>query len=232
MAQPVLERVGVAVQRLASATVDHIRGHPRFHQRHRFCLCPPHRVDHLALLRRRLTHHDGAGAVAVVAAGARPEVDHDHVASLQHAIRRPPVRQRAAFSCRDDGVERRSIRTELPERLLQQECDIALAQARPDRRLYPIEGATRDLGDAAKEFDFVRGFEHPQAFNQARRRGQPDLDRQGCGKALMLLDREVLGLEAGALQSESFHPLRHEWPQPMRRSRPHQREARRLRLHL
>ena len=92
----------------------------------------------------------------MVAAGARAKVDHDHVAPLQDAVRRPPVGKRAALAGGDDGVEGRAVGAQLPKGLLQQEGDIALAQPRPDRAPDPIEGAPGDLGDRAEQLDFVR----------------------------------------------------------------------------
>src|ERR1700738_2124423 len=94
-----------ADKRLGAPPVDLVRGHSRFHQRHRYELRLTHGLDDAGLLGGWLANHDRSGGVAVVAGCGRAEVDDHHVPSLQDAVGRTAMGERTPLPSGHDGFE-------------------------------------------------------------------------------------------------------------------------------
>ena len=131
-----------------------------------------------------------------------------------------------------DGFEGWTVGPQLAEGLLQQEGDIPLAQPRPDGRPDAIERAAGDRGHRTQQLDLVGLLHDSELLDQPRSRHQGWVRWQNGRKSLVLVERQVLGLEADPPQPQCLEPLRNQRPEAVRRPRWHESEGRCLGLHL
>ena len=232
VAQAVAVGVFLAGEGLAGAPVDGISGLSGFHQRHGGELRLPHRLDHAGLLGGWLADDDSSRRVAVVPGRGRPEIHHHHVASLDNPVGGAAVRKSTALPGGDDGLEGWAVGPELAESLLQQEGDIPLAKPGPDGRANPIEGTAGDRRHRPQQFDLLGLLHDSEFLDQARGRHQRRLGWQRRRESLMLVECQVLGLEADPPQPQCLDALGNQRPEAMRRPRWHESEGRRLGFHL
>src|SRR5207245_11792359 len=84
----------------------------------------------------------------------------------------------------------------------------------------------------AEQLDLLGLLNDSKLLDQTRGGDQRGLWWQRRRKALVLIERQVLGLEADPAQPERLHPLRNQRPEGVRRPGWHQPEGRCLGLHL
>src|SRR5215207_2513719 len=91
----------------------------------------PDQLVDLLLPTGRLTQHQRAGHVRVVAADGGAEVELDQVAALQHPVHRPVMRHRRVRAGRHDRLERAGVRAELQHPGVQVAADLPLGAPGP-----------------------------------------------------------------------------------------------------
>ena len=123
------------------------------------------------------SQHKGACHVRVVSAHQRAEVDLDEVARREHGVRRPMVRNRGVGACRNDGLERHSIRAVIQHQRLQLASDLALGPPRPKAATFDQVGQ-RGVGrftGQPQQRDLTGVLDLPQRLDHARRADQFDI---------------------------------------------------------
>jgi hypothetical protein len=164
----------------------------------RLLLRAEHEVEDRTVARLELPRRERPRAVRRVAVEDGAPVDREQHALPDRDVARRRVRQRAVLRGGDDRRERRTRRPAAAHRELDRDREVALRA--PDDALGEHLGQRRvgQLRGGADLLDLARVLDEPQLLGDAARGDELDAVAGQLGEPRVLLDRQVVVLEAQA----------------------------------